>query len=83
MSPHLEAKIDEMLSGGRVVLSDSECDSMVPYQVSNYLRTIANSNQVGNLDRWEGWLSSTINLDAKLKSLTAREFALVEQWTLP
>jgi hypothetical protein len=49
-------KLNEMMGGKLVVCSDAELDSLVPFDVSNAIRSRPNPAQVGTLDRWECWI---------------------------
>ena len=49
-------KLSEMANGKLVICSDAELDAMIPFDVSNIVRSRPNPNQLGTLDRWECWI---------------------------
>jgi hypothetical protein len=77
MTSILEAKIDEMLAGATTILSDAQCDELIPYRVGNFFCTRPNPAQVGILDEWIGWINRrALETKAAVAKKPVREYAL-------
>lgn len=53
-----QEKVYQMLDGHTIILSDEQYDQIIGYRITNYMRSIVNSDQVGTKDKWKCWINS-------------------------
>ncbi len=49
-------KLTALINGKLVVCSDEDLDLMIPFDVSNVIRSRPNPARVGTKDTWEAWI---------------------------
>lgn len=54
-----QEKVYRMLGGHTVIMSDEQFDQIIGLRVTNYVRSLRNSDQIGTKDQWKCWIAPT------------------------
>jgi hypothetical protein len=56
MEAYLKDKCDRMLLGERLIFSNDQLDELLPYRISDLIRSLPNPNRLGTKDTYVAWI---------------------------
>ena len=57
MEALLKTKVERLLQGETLIFSNDQLKDLLGYRVTNYIRSLVNSEQLGTKDNWKCWIA--------------------------